>query len=102
MDRSIVAGVTGVEFMLAYSAVQLVILTIQTSLAFLFLVCVFGIEINGPFGAAYSLAMMVGFAGISVGFILAAVCSQEIQAVMVAMGMFVPNLLLAGMIWPLE
>jgi len=36
------------------------------------------------------------------GFILSLVCSEEVQAVLLAMGMFVPNLLLAGMIWPLE
>jgi ABC-2 type transport system permease protein len=48
------------------------------------------------------MALLIGFAGTSIGFILASVCPTETQAVLLAIGLLFPNLMFAGMLWPIQ
>lgn len=36
------------------------------------------------------------------GFLLGSVCTEEIQAAILAMAAFFPNFLLSGLVWPVE
>jgi len=36
------------------------------------------------------------------GFLISTICSEEIHAVLLAIGSFFPNFLLAGMVWPIQ
>lgn len=102
LDRSIVAGVGTAELMGGFLIAQMGVLLGQAGFAFLILTQVFRIEILGSMSLTLSLTILVGISGMSAGFLLAMFCSEEIQAVLLAIGMFFPNILLAGMVWPLE
>ncbi|CAL8069144.1 unnamed protein product [Orchesella dallaii] len=102
LARILVAGVQTWEVMLAYLLVHLVVLIFQTALSFIIMVSVFNIQIIGPVLWAVALALLVGISGMSMGFVLATFCEEEIQAVLLAMGTFFPNFLLAGMVWPTQ
>ncbi|ODM94472.1 ABC transporter G family member 20 [Orchesella cincta] len=102
LARILVAGVQTWEVMLAYLLVHVVVLIFQTALSFIIMVSVFNIQIIGPVLWAVALALLVGISGMSMGFVLATFCQEEIQAVLLAMGTFFPNFLLAGMVWPTQ
>ncbi|CAL8146182.1 unnamed protein product [Orchesella dallaii] len=102
LDRALVAGIGTTEFMGGYLLIQVVILLGQTGISFLILSLVFNLEIVGSVILALTLTVLVGISGMSAGFLIAVFCSDEFQAVLLAMGTFFPNVLLAGVIWPPE
>ncbi|OXA63396.1 ABC transporter G family member 20 [Folsomia candida] len=102
LSRSMVAGVTTFEIMSAYLVVQVVLLCIQVALSLVILEWAFQVKVMGPVHCAYILAVMVGVAGMSMGFLLAVFLNNELEAVLVALGTFLPNMLLSGLLWPLE
>lgn len=63
---------------------------------------VFDIELRGSITLVVLLTVSQGMAGMSFGFCISAVCDEEQSAIMMALGSFYPNLLLSGIIWPLE
>ncbi|OXA64810.1 ABC transporter G family member 23 [Folsomia candida] len=100
--RSLVAGVTTGEIMVAFLISQIAVLMTQSGLAFLILNVVFKIPILGSVPLGLSLAVLVGVGGMSMGFLISVICQEEIQAVLLAIGFFFPNFLLAGMVWPIQ
>jgi len=102
LDRSLVAGVQTVEILAAYFVTEGVVLLIQTVLIFIIMTLVFSITIHGPIFWAFVLSALIGFSGLSLGFMISTMCTEEVQAVLLALGTYFPNMLLAGMVWPLE
>ena len=43
-----------------------------------------------------------GICGTSIGLIISAVCETQQDATQIALGIFYPNLILSGIIWPIE
>ncbi|KAI4812893.1 hypothetical protein KUCAC02_024255 [Chaenocephalus aceratus] len=85
MDRCWVAGVSSVETMLAHFFSQLFIISVQILLLLLFILLVFK-----------------GVTGISFGLVISAAIDDEQNANQAALGIFYPNLILSGIIWPVE
>ena len=46
--------------------------------------------------------MLQGIAGTTIGLIISAVCQTQQDATQVALGIFYPNMILSGIIWPVE
>ena len=46
--------------------------------------------------------MLQGICGTTIGLIISAVCRTQQDATQVALGIFYPNLILSGIIWPVE
>ena len=49
-----------------------------------------------------SLTILQGVCGMAFGLLVSALCDNEQDAIQLALGSFYPNLLLSGIIWPLE
>ena len=102
LDRSQVSGVTTTQLLLGHALLQVVVMAIQIVLVFVVSFLVFHIPSRGPLGWVLLLVLLQGCAGMSYGLIISAVCSQENTAVMMLVGTFYINLILAGIIWPVE
>ena len=46
--------------------------------------------------------MLQGVCGTTIGLIISAVCETQQDATQIALGIFYPNLILSGIIWPVE
>lgn len=102
LERSLVSGVTTSQILLAHASVQVIVMIIQISLVLAFTFFVFEIPSNGPFFYVVLLILLQGCTGMAFGLLVSAVCDEENTAVMMLVGTFYTNLILAGIIWPLE
>lgn len=102
LERSLVSGVTTSQILLAHASVQVLVMIIQISLVLTFTFFVFEIPSNGPFLWVVLLILLQGCTGMGFGLLVSAVCDEENTAVMMLVGTFYTNLILAGIIWPLE
>ena len=50
----------------------------------------------------FLLTMLQGICGTTIGLIISAVCETQQDATQIALGIFYPNLILSGIIWPVE
>lgn len=101
LERSLVSGVTTTQVLLAHAAVQVVVMTMQIALVLTFKFAVFKIPSNGPFFWVVLLILLQGCTGMAFGLLISALCEEENTAVMMLVGTFYTNLMLAGIIWPL-
>ena len=49
-----------------------------------------------------TITILQGICGMAFGLLVSALCDNEQDAIQLALGSFYPNLLLSGIIWPLE
>lgn len=101
-DRTLAAGVDHVQMLISHSIVQLVVMIVQISLVVFFTFVIYKVPTNGPFIWVFLLLLLQGLAGMSFGLMVSAICKEENTAIMMILGTFYPNLLLAGVIWPIE
>lgn len=102
LDRSLVAGVTTSEVITAHMITQYVVMVGQTILVLVFMIAVFEVPVRGPLVWAIVITLLQGTCGMSFGFLISVVCSEERNAIQLALGSFYPNLLLSGVVWPIE
>lgn len=102
LERSLVSGVTTSQILLAHASVQVLVMIIQISLVLAFTFFVFEIPSHGPFFWVVLLILLQGCTGMGFGLLVSAICDEENTAVMMLVGTFYTNLILAGIIWPLE
>jgi ABC-type multidrug transport system permease subunit len=102
LERSQVSGVTTSQILLAHALVQVVVMSVQIALVLVVSFLVFRIPSRGPIGWVLLLVLLQGCAGMSYGLLISAVCSEENTAVMLLVGTFYINLILAGIIWPVQ
>uniref|UniRef100_A0A3B3HT82 ATP-binding cassette, sub-family H, member 1 n=1 Tax=Oryzias latipes TaxID=8090 RepID=A0A3B3HT82_ORYLA len=102
LDRCWVAGVSSVETMLAHLFSQLIVISVQICLMLLFILLVFKTPNEGSLLLAIILIVLQGMAGISFGLVISAAIDDEQSANQAALGIFYPNLILSGIIWPVE
>lgn len=102
LERGFVAGLTAFEIMLAHVMTQMVVLTVQVTLMLIFAIVVFKVPYRGPLVWVFILVLFQGLCGMNLGILFSAVCDQETSAIQLALASVYPNLLLSGIIWPLE
>jgi ABC-type multidrug transport system permease subunit len=102
LERSLVSGVTTSQILVAHASVQVLVMIIQIALVLAFTFVVFEIPSHGPFFWVILLILLQGCTGMSFGLLVSALCEEENTAVMMLVGTFYTNLILAGIIWPLE
>ena len=102
LDRSWIAGVTSLEVMLAHVVAQFVVMVVQVALVLVFMIYVFDVPAKGPMVWIVGLTLLQGICGMAFGLVISALCDNEQDAIQLALGSFYPNLLLSGIIWPLE
>ncbi|KAF7487775.1 ABC transporter G family member 20 [Sarcoptes scabiei] len=101
-ERSLVAGVDTMQILFSHALVQISVMSIQILLVLIFTFLVFDIPSRGPFILVICLLVSQGATGMAFGLVVSALCKQENTAVMMILGSFYPNLILSGIIWPLE
>jgi len=102
LERSWVAGVTATEVMFAHVVAQCAVMIVQVALVLVFMIYVFGVPAEGPMVWVVCLTLLQGLCGMAFGLVVSALCDNEQDAIQLALGSFYPNLLLSGIIWPLE
>ncbi|XP_046712273.1 ABC transporter G family member 23 isoform X2 [Silurus meridionalis] len=102
LDRCWVAGVSSLETMLAHLFSQLLVISVQITLLLLFILLVFKIPNEGSLGLVICLIVLQGVTGISFGLVISSAIDDEQSANQAALGIFYPNLIISGVIWPVE
>ncbi|CAG00301.1 unnamed protein product [Tetraodon nigroviridis] len=102
LDRCWVAGVSSLETMLAHLFSQLLVISVQIILLLLFILLVFNMPNKGSLVLIIILIVLQGVTGISFGLVISSAIDDEQSANQAALGIFYPNLILSGIIWPVE
>lgn len=102
LDRCWVAGVSSVEMMLAHLFSQLFVISVQIILLLLFILLVFKNPNEGSLVLIIILIVLQGITGISFGLVISSAFDDEQTANQAALGIFYPNLMMSGIIWPVE
>ncbi|XP_077468994.1 ABC transporter G family member 20 [Stigmatopora argus] len=102
LDRCWVAGVSSLETMLAHLFSQLLVISVQIILMLLFVLLVFKMPNEGSLVLIVLLIVLQGISGISFGLVISAAIDDEQNANQAALGIFYPNLIMSGIIWPVE
>lgn len=102
LDRSWISGVTSLEVMLAHVVAQFVVMVVQVTFVLVFMLLVFQVPARGPILWVVTLTILQGICGMAFGLLVSALCDNEQDAIQLSLGSFYPNLLLSGIIWPLE
>nr|CAH0102208.1 unnamed protein product [Daphnia galeata] len=102
LDRSLVAGVRTSEILLAHLVTQFTVLVFQSSVVLLVMLLVFKITCQGSLALAMFITLLQGLCGMFYGFVVSSLCDQQTSALQLSLGSFFPNMLLSGVLWPME
>ncbi|XP_012268865.1 ABC transporter G family member 23 [Athalia rosae] len=102
MERGLVSGITGTEILLGQVVTQFVVMCGQTLMVLVFSFAVFKLTCEGDIGLVTVLTVLTGLCGMCFGFLVACACENERSATYMAMGSFLPIVMLCGIIWPVE
>lgn len=102
LDRTWVAGVTPSEFSLAHFLCSVLVNLVQVILTLGFMLAAFRIQVVGSYLLLFLLTLLQGMCGTTIGLIISSVCKTQQDATQIALGIFYPNMILSGILWPLE
>lgn len=102
LERSLVSGLTGTEILFGQVITQFTIMIGQTVMVLIVSFAVFNITCEGNIGLVGLLTVLTGLCGMCFGFVIACVCENERTATYLALGAFLPIVMLCGIIWPVE
>lgn len=102
LERCLVSGITGLEILSSHVVTQLLVVFCQTVMIIVFALPIFGITNHGNIFWITVMILLSGTCGMSYGFVVSCVCESERSATYLAMGSFLPFVMLCGIIWPVE
>ncbi|XP_046742307.1 ABC transporter G family member 20 [Diprion similis] len=102
MERSLVSGISGTEILFGQVVTQFVVMCGQTLMVLVFSFAVFKLTCHGSIAWVTALTVLTGLCGMCFGFVVACACDNERSATYMAMGSFLPIVMLCGIIWPVE
>ncbi|XP_020718098.1 ABC transporter G family member 20 isoform X2 [Ceratitis capitata] len=102
LERCLVAGITGTEILFSQVFAQFAVVVLQMTFVLMFGFGFYGLAIEGSMWLVIGLCLLNGLCGMCFGFAIACVCDTERTATYVAMGFFLPIVMLCGIIWPIE
>ncbi|KAK9501880.1 hypothetical protein O3M35_012521 [Rhynocoris fuscipes] len=102
LERCLVCGITGLELLTSHVITQSMIMVIQSLTVIVCSLYVFNIVNNGPIFWALVLVLLCGFCGMTFGFVVSCLCDDERNATYLALGSFLPFVMLCGIVWPIE
>lgn len=123
LERCLVSGITGMEILFSHVVTQFLIMFGQSLLVLLFSFSVFDLTLNGDTTLVVVLTILTGLCGMCfgmmnvafwsvairilnvvwlTGFVVSSACDNERTATYMAMGSFLPIVMLCGIIWPIE
>lgn len=102
LERSLVNGITGLELLLGHVTTEFLIMAFQGILVLVFAFAAFNVTVKGPLLPVVVLTLLTGLCGMCFGFVVSCLCDNERTATYLAMGSFLPIVMLCGIIWPIE
>ena len=102
LERSLVAGVNSLEFLVSHIMTQTLVLTIQEILMLITTFYIFEVPSRGPMIWVFALTFFQGVAGVMFGLFISSLCADEVSAAMLGMGSFFPTIMLGGIFWPIQ
>jgi len=102
LERSWITGVLPVEIIASYIMSQFLVMVMQATITLITVFVIFRIPCHGPVGWLVVLTLFQGLAGMTFGFFLSTVCNTSMDAMKLSIGACFPNMLLCGIIWPIE
>ncbi|XP_011305876.1 ABC transporter G family member 23 [Fopius arisanus] len=102
LERSLVSGITGTEILFGQVVTQFVVMIGQTVMMLVFVFAIFKLTIEGDIALVSALTILCGLCGMCFGFVVACSCENERSATYMAMGSFLPIVMLCGIIWPVQ
>ncbi|XP_012063198.1 PREDICTED: uncharacterized protein LOC105626508 [Atta cephalotes] len=102
LERSLVSGVTGTEILFGQVITQFTVMFGQVVMVLIVSFAIFKVTCEGDIGWIAVLTTLTGLCGMCFGFVIACFCDNERSATYVAMGSFLPIVMLCGIIWPIE
>ncbi|XP_075214504.1 ABC transporter oskyddad isoform X2 [Lycorma delicatula] len=102
LERGLVSGITGVEILTAHVITQFVVMLGQSVMVMTFAIFIFKITNNGELIWILIMVVLDGVCGMTFGFVVSCITDSERNATYLAMGSFLPFVMLCGIIWPVE
>ncbi|XP_014480825.1 PREDICTED: ABC transporter G family member 23 [Dinoponera quadriceps] len=102
LERSLVSGLTGTEILFGQVITQFMVMFGQSVMVLIVCFPIFRITCEGDIGWITTLTILTGLCGMCFGFVIACFCENERSATYLAMGSFLPIVMLCGIIWPIE
>ncbi|CAG9834101.1 unnamed protein product [Diabrotica balteata] len=102
LERSLVNGISGTELLFSQIITQFVVMLGQSIMVLLVTFILFSLTQRGDWTTVTTLTVMAGICGMCFGFVVACSCENERSATYLAMGSFLPIVMLCGIIWPIE
>lgn len=102
LDRSRVAGIKTFDIMVSYFITEGTTVLFQAALGAGILIIGFNLEVRGPTYLFLLTCIITGLCGQASGLLVGILCPDEIEALFLGMFFYLPMMLLAGVIWPLE
>ncbi|XP_020289827.1 ABC transporter G family member 23 isoform X2 [Pseudomyrmex gracilis] len=102
LERSLVSGLSSTEILFSQTITQFTVMFGQSVMVLIVCFAIFKVTCEGNIGWITILTILTGFSGMCFGFVIACFCDTERSATYVAMGSFIPFVMLCGIIWPLE
>ncbi|XP_026687946.1 uncharacterized protein LOC103521471, partial [Diaphorina citri] len=96
LERGLVSGVTGIEILLAHVICQFLIMVFQSVMVIVMALLVFHITNHGDVLLVILLTCLTGLCGMCFGFVVSCVTDSERNATYLAMGSFLPIVMLCG------
>ncbi|XP_054268829.1 ABC transporter G family member 20 [Macrosteles quadrilineatus] len=102
MERGLVSGITGVEILTAHVITQFLVMLGQSVMVVVFALFVFDVTNHGEVILVLVLVVLDGMCGMTYGFVVSCVTDSERNATYLALGSFLPFVMLCGVIWPVQ
>lgn len=102
LERCLVSGISVLEILFSHATTQCVVMLIQSTSVLLISFPIFQLTLNGSAVCATLLVLLTGLCGMCFGFLVSSACDTERTATYVALGSFLPLMMLCGIIWPIE
>ncbi|CAO1389625.1 unnamed protein product [Diamesa hyperborea] len=102
LERCLVSGVTAIEILFSHVICQFSVMCFQTALVLVFSFSVFELTRHGDLLWVILLVVLTGLCGMCFGFVVSCAVDNERSATYMAMGSFLPIVMLCGIIWPIE
>nr|XP_018905608.1 PREDICTED: ABC transporter G family member 20 [Bemisia tabaci]XP_018905609.1 PREDICTED: ABC transporter G family member 20 [Bemisia tabaci] len=102
MERGLVSGITGIEILMGHVICQFAIMLFQSIMVIVFALIVFEVTNHGSVAWVALLTILTGLCGMCFGFFVSCITDSERNATYLAMGSFLPIVMLCGIIWPVE
>lgn len=102
LERSLVNGITSIEILFSHVVTQFTVMFGQTISVLCVTLFIFDVTNHGPLHWTFLLTLLTGLCGMTFGFAVATVCDTERTATYLALGSFLPIVMLCGIIWPIQ